>query len=102
MLIGFVSDEYFAALADVGLEFRGPGVDRLVTRSLPSGAVVADIPPGEYDVVLCKPGFGNKRVRSVIDSKKPVHWRLLSDRLLGYAWPKWCKGGDKVEFRVHS
>src|SRR5262249_38545827 len=27
---------------------------------------------------------------------------LLSDRLLGYAWPKWCRAGDSVEFRVHS
>ncbi len=26
----------------------------------------------------------------------PSSFRLLSDRLLGYAWPKWCRGGDRV------
>src|SRR5262249_20172769 len=33
---------------------------------------------------------------------RPYHFRLLSDRLLGYAWPKWCRGGESVQFRVHS
>jgi hypothetical protein len=52
-------------------------------------------------VCLSKPGFGSKRV-SVSIGSRPVHFRLLSDRLLGYAWPKWCRGGDRVEFRVHT
>jgi hypothetical protein len=26
----------------------------------------------------------------------------LSDRLLGYAWPKWVRAGERAEFRVHS
>jgi hypothetical protein len=33
---------------------------------------------------------------------KPYHFRLLSDGLLGYVWPKCLKVGEKSEFRVHS
>ena len=73
----------------------------LVVRSAPSGAVYADLPPGDYEVCLAKPGFGSKRIRAALGGP-PVHFRLLSDRLLGYAWPKWCRAGDAVQFRVHS
>ncbi len=101
VLVGYVSDEYYAALGDVALEFRGPGDRRLVCRSAPSGAVAADLPAGEYEVCLAKPGYGSKRVRVSL-GPAPIHFRLLSDRLLGYAWPKWCRGGDRVQFRVHT
>src|SRR5438552_3620078 len=102
MLIGFVSDEYYSALPNVLLQFKGPAGNPLTTRSSPSGAVCADIAPGEYEVCLSKPGFGSKRVTMQIASHRPVHFRLLRDRLLGYAWPKWCRGGERVQFRVHS
>jgi hypothetical protein len=102
MLAGYVSDEYYAALADALLEFRGPDGSHTVVRSAPSGAVDVDLPPGSYEVCLSKPGFGSKRVQATLDPTNPVHLRLLSDRLLGYAWPKWCRGGDRVEFRVHT
>jgi N,N-dimethylformamidase len=102
MLVGYVSDEYYAALADVLLEFRGADGSRLVTRSSSSGAIVADLTPGDYEVCLSKPGFGSKRVKASIATSSPFHFRLLSDRLLGYAWPKWCRAGDRVEFRVHA
>ncbi|HKI34053.1 MAG TPA: N,N-dimethylformamidase beta subunit family domain-containing protein [Gemmataceae bacterium] len=101
MLVGYVSDESYAALADVALEFRASGTAPVVVRSAPSGAVWADLPPGDCEVCLGKPGFGSKRVRATL-GRDPVHFRLLSDRLLGYAWPKWCRGGDSVQFRVHS
>ncbi len=102
MLVGYVSDEYYAALADVQLEFRGPNGVWTCTRSWPSGAVHADLPAGEYEVCLSRPGFGSKRVTAAVGAGRPMQFRLLSDRLLGYAWPKWCRGGDRVEFRVHS
>lgn len=102
MLIGYVSDEYFAALCDVAVEFHGSGVEGHVVRSAPSGAVYADVPPGEYEVILAKDGYGSKRVRIHADPASPHHFRLLSDRMLGYAWPKWCTEGEMVEFRVHS
>src|SRR5262249_5145718 len=38
----------------------------------------------------------------VAPGRPPHHFRLLSDGLLGYAWPKWVKAGEKSEFRVHS
>jgi hypothetical protein len=101
VLVGYVSDEYYAALADVGLEFRGANDLRFVCRSAPSGAVDVDLPPGEHEVCLAKPGYGSKRVQTTI-GREPVHWRMLSDRLLGYAWPKWCREGESVEFRVHT
>jgi hypothetical protein len=102
MLVGYVSDEYYAALPDVLVELRGAGNSGLVIRSAPSGALYADLTPGEYEVCLSKPGFGSKRVRATVRAGVPVQFRLLSDRLLGYAWPKWCRGGDRVEFRVHA
>jgi N,N-dimethylformamidase len=102
MLAGHVSDEYYAALPDVLLELRGADGARTVTHSAPSGAVLVDLQPGEYEVCLAKPGFGSKRVRAALADGKPVHFRLLADRLLGYAWPKWCRSGDPVQFRVHA
>jgi hypothetical protein len=101
VLVGYVSDEYYAGVADVALEFRSANDLRLVCRSAPSGAVEADLSPGEFEVCLAKPGYGSKRVRATI-GQAPVHWRLLSDHLLGYAWPKWCREGESVEFRVHT
>src|SRR4051794_39677554 len=102
MQIGHVSDEYYAALADVAVELHGPGGLHVLARSWPSGAIHADVPPGEYEVYLARPGFGSKRVRTYLAAEKPVVFRLLSDHLLGYAWPKWCRGGERVEFRVHA
>jgi hypothetical protein len=101
MLLGYVSDEYYAALADALIEIRNPSVHSQ-TRSTSSGAVLFDVPPGRYEVCLSKPGFGSKRVQVEFGGNVPVHFRLLSDRLLGYAWPKWCRGNEAVEFRVHA
>ncbi len=102
MLIGYVSDEYYAALADVMVEFVPPSGEPVVVRSAPSGAVHADVQAGDYEVLLARDGFGSKRSRVSVPPPQPVHFRLLSDRLLGYAWPKWCRSGERVEFRVHS
>ncbi len=101
MLVGYVSDERYTALADVLLEFEvgGPSVE---TRSRASGAVYAELEPGQYRVTLSKPGYGAKRVGMSVSSSRPYQFRLLSDGLLGYAWPKWVRSGEKSEFRVHS
>jgi N,N-dimethylformamidase len=102
MLVGFVSDEHYAALPDVQLEFRGADGQRAAVRSTASGAVLADLPPGAYQVCLSRPGFGSKRVSARVDPAAPIQFRLLSDKLLGYAWPKWCRSGQLVQFRVHA
>lgn len=102
MLLAYVSDEHYAALADVLLEFRAPSGQAWCVRSWPSGAVHGDLPPDEYEVCLTKPGFGSKRSRVTLGAGGVIHFRLLSDGLLGYAWPKWCRGGETVQFRVHT
>ncbi len=102
MLVGYVSDERYIALADVLVELACEGQQPTVARSMPSGAVYADIQAGQYRVTLVKPGYGSKRVSIAADAEKPHQFRLLTDGLLGYAWPKWVTAGDKAEFRVHS
>ncbi len=101
MLIGYVSDENYAALPDVALEFQA-NATHLLAHSWPSGAVHADIAPGHYSVILSKKGYGSKRVSADIRAGGVIHFRMLSDKLLGYAWPKWCRSGDAVQFRVHT
>jgi len=106
MLIGYVSDERYVALADVLVEFeagaRSVETRSVETRSRASGAVHADLAPGEYRVTLARPGYGSKRVTMTVSADRPYQFRLLADGLLGYAWPKWVRSGDKAEFRVHS
>jgi hypothetical protein len=102
MLIGYVSDEMHVALADVLLELRR-GDEAVEARSSASGAVRADLAHGTWSVVLTKPGYGRKTVElEVAAGMGPHRFRLLSDRLLGYCWPKWAQPGDQVELRVHS
>lgn len=101
MLIGYVSDEKYLALSGVEIEMLGPR-GSIATRSRASGAVYADIELGRYEVVLAKDGFGAKRVTVDVAADQPHHFRLLKDDLLGYAWPKWVRGGEASEFRVHS
>ncbi|WP_437222821.1 N,N-dimethylformamidase beta subunit family domain-containing protein [Planctomicrobium sp. SH661] len=102
MLIGYVSDERFVALSDALLEFTNGRGASYEARSRASGAVHCDLPPGEYLVTIVKEGYGSKRVTLIHPSEQPFHFRLLSDCLLGYAWPKCVRSGESSEFRVHS
>jgi hypothetical protein len=101
MLIGYTSDERYVALAGVEVELLGPR-GSVAARSRASGAIHADVEPGEYEVVLAKEGYGSKRVRVNLSADRPHQFRLLKDGLLGYVWPKWVRGGESSEFRVHS
>ena len=102
MLIGYISDEWYVALPDVLLEFLDSRATSWEARSRASGAIHLELPPGDYKVVLQKPGFGAKFSRISVPLAEPHHFRLLSDCLLGYAWPKWVRSGEASEFRVHS
>ena len=110
MLIGYVSDERYVALPEVQVEFEWagskPGTSKLdhslEVRSRASGAVVAELNPGTYRVTLAKTGFGSKRIELTVPAERPYQFRMLRDGLLGYVWPKWVRGGDRAEFRVHS
>jgi hypothetical protein len=102
MHIGYVSDEAYVGLADVALEFTNSAGRSFETHSRASGSVHLELPPGEYTVTLFKPGYGGKRVTLTVPTPAPHHFRLLSDGLLGYAWPKCVRSGESSEFRVHS
>lgn len=102
MQVGYVSDERYVALADVALEFVDANGNSWETRSRATGAVYLDAPPGSYTVTLQRSGFGAKRSRVMLPAKTPHHFRLLSDGLSGYVWPKWVKSGQLGEFRVHA
>jgi N,N-dimethylformamidase beta subunit-like, C-terminal len=102
MLIGYVSDERYVALADVTLEFVSARGGSWEARSRASGSVRCDLPAGGYKVVLQKSGYGSKFSQVSVPSPQPHQFRLLSDGLLGYAWPKWVRSGEESEFRVHA
>ncbi len=101
MLVGYVSDERYVAIPDVLLEWEGAS-GSVEARSRATGAVHADLQPGAYRVTLQKPGFGAKSVDVTVGGGGPYQFRLLADGLLGYAWPKWVRSGEKSEFRVHA
>jgi hypothetical protein len=102
-LIAYVSDENYLALENVHAEFErvDDGTVFLLTSS-PSGAFYGDLPEGHYRVTLARQGYGAKHVDCVIDYRKLHSFRLLSDSLFGYVWPKWVKTGDRSELRCHS
>ena len=101
MLIGYVSDERYVAVPEVLLEFEGE-TGSFETRSRATGAIYADLAPGEYRVTLYKPGYGPKSVQLQAPTDAPYPFRLLTDGLLGYMWPKWVQSGQQSEFRVHA
>ena len=60
MLIGYVSDEKYVALADVLVEFTNTKGESWEARSRAgSGSIHCDLPPGDYVVTLNKAGFGS-------------------------------------------
>ncbi len=101
-LLAYVSDEMYVALPDVLAEFESLA-DGSVTilRSSPRGALRCDLKAGMYRVTLVKSGYGAKAA-TVRLGDAPVQFRLLADGLLGYMWPKWVRGGEVAEFRVHA
>jgi hypothetical protein len=101
MLVGYVSDERFVAIPDVLLEFESDA-GSFEARSRATGAVYAAVDPGRYRVTLAKPGYGYKRVEMTVSRDKPHQFRLLSDGLFGYAWPKCVRSGETSEMRVHA
>ena len=102
MLIGYVSDEDYVALQRCCRRVRARWQDG-GGRTLHSfRRSVRGVEAGTYRVALGQRGFGSKRVHVEVQPVKPYQFRLLSDRLLGYIWPKWVRSGERAEFRVHS
>src|SRR5437764_344616 len=84
----------------------GAGVRADSTRAKPRPQrglrASARLPPGDYRVILQKPGYGAKIGRVTVPASAPHQFRMLADGLLGYAWPKWVRSGEESEFRVHA
>lgn len=100
--LAYVSDEMYGALPDVLAEFEAIATgDVALLRSSPRGIFYGALAPGEYRVTLAKPGYGSKSSRATIGGEPP-QFRLLSDGLLGYMWPKWVRAGESAEYRVHA
>jgi hypothetical protein len=102
MLVAYVSDENYLALADVQVEFQRGAGSAVAVRSTPRGAVYVELDEGEYNVTLAREGFGSKRVTMQLSRTAPYQFRLLSNTLLGYMWPRWVKAGEASEYRIHS
>lgn len=101
MLIGHVSDEHYLALADVAVELARDGRIVATTHSTASGAIEADVEPGEYRITLARDGFGSKHVEHRVEPGRPLRLRLLSDAPVGFMWPKWARAPRACELRVH-
>lgn len=100
--LAYVSDEMYVAIPDVSGEFESQTTGEVtLLRSSPRGAFYGDLPPGPYRVTLAKQGFGSKCSQVELGSR-PAQFRLLSDGLLGYMWPKWVRAGDSAEYRIHA
>jgi N,N-dimethylformamidase beta subunit-like, C-terminal len=102
MLIGYVSDERFAAAADALLTFRSADTARTL-RSGADGSVRGRLPSGSYALTIACDGFGSRRSSVEIGADhRPIQFRLLSERPVGYVWPKWIRSGGRGSVRVHS
>jgi hypothetical protein len=101
VLVGYVSDEDYVALAGVEFEFERGGV-ALTAASCASGAIYADVEPGIWQVTLSKPGYTAKRGDVKVSVSEVIPFRLLSDRMYGFMWPKWSRSGETSEYCVHS
>ena len=103
MLVGYVSDERDVALEGVAVEFERDGETVAVTQSTPRGRVIADVAPGRYRMTLRKDGFGRKAILVDLSAgDAPQRFRLLSDRLTGYVWPRWVRSGERSELCFHG
>lgn len=102
MLIGYVSDERYVAVPDALVELDQDDSCVAVARTTPRGEVLVDVPPGTYRVTLTCQGFGSKSLMLEVPQADPYQFRLLSDAMVGYMWPKWVRSGERAEFRVHA
>ena len=103
MRIGWVSDEYHQAIADVAVDVERDGELIAQARSGATGAIDVKVPPGEHVLSLARDGYGAKRVRATLGPEQPpLRLRLLSDRLIGFVWPRWVRAGESSELRFHG
>lgn len=101
--IAYVSDENYLALAGVFGEFENLESGAVtLAQSSARGAFYLDLPHGRYRVTLSHDGFGSKWIEVEFGGGAPVQFRLLSNSLYGFMWPKWVLSGEEAEIRTHS
>ena len=101
--IAYVSDENYLALAGVSCEFENLDSGSVtVAESSARGAFYLNLPSGRYRVTLSREGFGPKWIEVKLDGSAPFQFRLLSNSLYGFMWPKWVRSGEESEIRTHS
>ena len=101
MLVGYVSDENYVAIPGVLLEFVDD-TGSVEATSRATGAIYAELPVGRYRVTLSKAGFTAKTVEVQCDGQQAHSFRLMSDRMCGFMWPKWVRSGEASEYCVHA
>jgi hypothetical protein len=99
--VGYVSDENFVALPGVDVELEYDE-DTVSVRTTASGAIRADIEPGEYRIVLSKSGYTAKRSEVTVEIGQPIQFRLMSNRMCGLMWPSQVRSGESSEYCVHT
>jgi N,N-dimethylformamidase len=101
--LAYISDEMYVAIANADAEFQSIADGRItILRSSPTGALYGDLPPGQYRITLAKDGYGSKTAVVSLTEGEPIQFRLLCNKLVGYAWPKWVRAGETAEFRVNA
>ena len=102
MLLGYLSDEQFVAISGAEVELTS-GSESVATRSRASGAIHAEVAAGPWKMTVNAPGFGPRHFDlELSEPHEPIQFRLLSDRLTGYMWPKWIPAGGISEYCVNS
>ena len=104
-VLAYVSCERYIAQDDVTVLLQHEESGGFVeTKSRADGAVVVsgELPSGQYRVTLRKVGYTSKRTSVTLPVAEPCHFRVLSEALVGYMWPKWVQEGEHAEFRVNS
>jgi hypothetical protein len=102
-ILAYVSDEMYVAIPGVVADWESLTTgDVTVLHSSARGAFYSDLSHGMYRVTLAREGFGSKTVEVELSGEIPYQFRLLSDSIVGYAWPKWVVAGQPAEYRVHA
>ena len=104
MLVGYVSDERYVALADVLLEFERDGQSVAVVRSPRAAPSTPTRPPAATGSRWSRPGFGSKSVDR--GRRRRTHRRTSSacspTACSATSGPSGSAPASKSEFRVHS
>ena len=101
--VAYVSDEMYLAIPDVIADWHSPETNQVtILRSSAAGAFYGDLAPGRYLVTLAREGYGSKTSDITLDPNRPHQFRLLSNGIIGYTWPKWVRAGEQSEYRIHS